>query len=358
MNGFKQYFDSALQNRFTRHLLFWIGLVTIFISLASVNTGTVKASIANYLALLPVQMAAAYLLNYYQIPNQLYKKKYLPFFFGLILSIYVFAALGRLSIIYIAEPFFREDFTQESLTEVLLDAPYLFSVYFPSVYIYALVMILIKAFQNRLKEKHKIEVLQKEKVYNELRFLKAQIQPHFLFNTLNNLYGLTLAKSDLAPEVVLKLSEILDFILYQSNQPRIAIEKELELLNAYIELESLRHGDKLKVSFTHHIDDQNTTIAPLLILPLVENAFKHGIVPPADTSEIKLDLRVEAGKLKFTTKNKKGKKTSSGPIKPSNSGIGITNLKRQLELNYPQKYDLRVLDDAQMFEVELELQLA
>ena len=255
MSGLKQSLDSILQNRLTRHLLFWIGLATIFISLASVNTGTIKANVANYLALLPVQMAAAYLLNYYQIPNQLFKKKYLQFFVGLVLSIYVFTALGRLFIIYIAEPFFREDFIQESFTEIVMDAPYLFAVYFPSVYIYALVMILIRAFQNRQKEKHTIEVLQKEKAFNELRFLKAQIQPHFLFNTLNNLYGLTLPKSDLAPEVVLKLSEILDFILYQSNEPRIEIEKELELLNAYIELESLRHGDKLGVTFHHEIDD-------------------------------------------------------------------------------------------------------
>jgi len=358
MRGLRQITDSVLQHRLATHLLFWIGLVTIFISLASINSGTIKANIANYLALLPVQIAAAYLLNYYQIPKQLYKKKYLAFCFGFILSIYVLTTLGRLSIIYIAEPFFRENFNQESLVEILSDAAFLFSVYFPSVYIYALVMLLIKAFQNRLKEKHKIEVLQKEKVYNELRFLKAQIQPHFLFNTLNNLYGLTLTKSDLAPEVVLKLSEILDFILYQSNQPKIEIKKELELLNAYIELEALRHGEKLSITFHHEIDHETTTIAPLLILPLVENAFKHGILPTLDTSEILLDLKVNQGKLRFLTRNKKGHHWSAGPIKPSNSGIGITNLKRQLQLNYPQKYNLRVLDNGQIFKVELELQLA
>ncbi len=357
MKGVKPFLDSVLRNRLATHLLFWMGLVGIFVSLASLNSGTIKANVANYLALLPVQIGAAYLLNYYQIPKQLLKKKYLDFFIGFLCSIYVFTVIGRLSIIYIAEPFFREDFTQESLREILSDSAYLFSVYFPSVYVYALIMLLIKAFQNRFREKHKIEVLQKEKAFNELRFLKAQIQPHFLFNTLNNLYGLTLAKSDLAPEVVLKLSEILDFILYQSNEPRIEIKKELELLNAFIELESLRHGKKLNVTFHHKIDDETVTLAPLLILPLVENAFKHGITPTTKKAEIVLDLKVDGGHLHFIAKNPKGFKKSPKSIPSSSSGIGIRNLKRQLELNYPKTHDLRVLDNEEHFEVQLELDL-
>lgn len=210
-------------------------------------------------------MGAAYFLNYFQVPKQLLKKRYVLFFVVLLLSIYVFTVIGRLSIIYIAEPFFREDFTQESLTEILSDSAYLFSVYFPAVYVYAFVMLLIKTFKGRFEEKHKIQMLQREKAVNELKFLKAQIQPHFLFNTLNNLYGLTLAKSDLAPKVVLKLSEILDFILYQSNEPKIEIGRELELLNAFIELESLRHGQRLRVRFHHDIEDETVTIAPLVL---------------------------------------------------------------------------------------------
>lgn len=358
MRRLRQFLDSVLQNRLATHLLFWIGLVTIFISLASLNSGTITANVANYLALLPVQIAAAYLLNYYQIPKQLLEKKYLSFFIGFLLSIYVFAVIGRLSIIYIAEPFFREDFTQESLSEILSDSAYLFSVYFPSVYIYALIMVLIRALQNRFKEKHKIEVLQKEKAENELRFLKAQIQPHFLFNTLNNLYGLTLAKSDLAPEVVLKLSEILDFILHQGNKPKIEIKKELELLNAFIELESLRYGNKVKVTFNHKIEDENVNIAPLLLLPLVENAFKHGIHASSAAVEIKLDLKISNGVLNFETKNRKGLDKAPSALKQSSSGIGISNLKRQLELNYPDRHTLLVLDEKEYFEVQLNLQLA
>ncbi len=352
----KQFSDPIFQHRWITHTLFWVGLATIFIGLAIINSGTIKANVANYLALLPAQMGAAYLLNYYQIPEQLLKKKYFSFFVGLILSIYAFSVIGRLSIIYIAEPFFRENFTQESLAEILSDSAYLFSVYFPSVYIYALIMLLIKAFQNRFREKHKIEVLQKEKAFNELRFLKAQIQPHFLFNTLNNLYALTLAKSDLAPEVVLKLSEILDFILYQSNEPKITIGKELELLNAYIELESLRYGENLKMEFQHSIADESVTIAPLLLFPLVENAFKHG-TSGLEKAEIVLDLNVSNTFLKFSIRNKTTKIKPSKHIKASGSGIGIRNLKRQLQLNYPLRHELTILDKDDTFEVILELQL-
>jgi sensor histidine kinase YesM len=357
MKALKQFLDATFQSRWATHMLFWVGLVTIFISLASLNSGTVNANMANYLALLPAQMGAAYFLNYFQVPRQLLKRKYLLFFGMLLVSIYVFTVIGRLSIIYIAEPFFREDFTQESLAEVLSDSAYLFSVYFPAVYVYAFIMLLIKAFKSRFEEKHKIEVLQKEKAFNELKFLKAQIQPHFLFNTLNNLYGLTLAKSDLAPEVVLKLSEILDFILYQSDEPKIEISKELELLNAFIELESLRHGDHLNVNFKYQIEDDEVTIAPLLLFPLVENAFKHGIVPNTKKAEIVLDLKVSDGLLRFLTKNEKRSGKQQGPLNQSGSGIGISNLKRQLQLNYPKKHNLRVIDNKNLFEVELDIEL-
>lgn len=358
MNNVKRFFDTIFQNRWVTHLLFWVGLVTIFISLASLNSGTLISNIANYFALLPAQIGAAYLLNYYQIPEQLLKKKYLLFGVSLILSIYVFTVIGRLSIIYIAEPLFRENFTQESIGEILYDSAYLFSVYFPAVYIYAFIMLLIKVIKSRFEEKHQIEVLKKEKAFNELKFLKAQIQPHFLFNTLNNLYGLTLAKSDLAPEVVLKLSEVLDFILYQSNEPKIKIGKELELLNAFIELESLRHGNNLKVIFNTKVDDETVTISPLLLFPLVENAFKHGTAANTKKTEIVLDLKASNTTLLFSVKNKKSMVKPSKHIERSSSGIGLRNLKRQLQLNYPKKHNLTILDGEEQFEVKLEIDLS
>lgn len=347
--------DYISQSSVLSHLLFWSVLFSVFVILATVNSGSFVTSVTNYLGLFPLQIVSAYLLNYYQVPRLLLRQKYWAFGISLFFSIYLFAALGRISIVYIVEPIVREDFVQESIVEILQDTAYLFSAYFPAVYIYALVMLLIKAFKRRFEEKHHIEILQKEKATNELKFLRAQIQPHFLFNTLNNLYALTLAKSDLAPEVVLKLSEILDFILYQSDKPTITVTKEIELIEAFIELETLRHGDNLHCSFTQELLDPNAQIAPLLLLPLVENAFKHGTSSRSST-EIQLHLKVDKRNIIFTIANSRNGNIPDKSISSSGSGIGITNLKRQLSLNYPDRHELRIISNDTNYNVTLTLE--
>lgn len=343
--------DRVLRNRWLTHVLFWSGLFLLFTVLASLNTGEVRPNLVTGLAMLPSQMAAAYFLNYVQIPKLLYGKKYILFAVTLIISIYVFSALGRMSVVYIAEPFIRVDFEQETIQEILSDTSYLFSVYFTSTYVYAFVMALIKAVKTRFEERHKIELLQKEKVTNELQFLKGQIQPHFLFNTLNNLYALTLSKSDLAPQVVLKLSELLDFILYQSGQSTIPISKEIELIQGFIELETLRYGDKISVKFNYETENNNTPISPLLLLPLVENAFKHGVSGSTKNSKININLKVNPHELKFEIFNTKPKSNVSKNLK--GSGIGTANMKRQLELNYPSKHTFEIEETSENYLVKL-----
>lgn len=256
-----------------------------------------------------------------------------------------------MSVVYIAEPFIRTDFAQESIQEILSDTAYLFSVYFTSTYVYAFVMMLIKTVKIRFEERQKIQILQKEKATNELKFLKGQIQPHFLFNTLNNLYALTLTKSDLAPKVVLKLSELLDFILYQSDKATIPISKEIELIQGFIELETLRYGDKIAVDFNFETEDNSVKIAPLLLLPLVENAFKHGVSGSTKDAKIKIDLQVTEDQLKFEIFNTKPAQAVSKNLK--GNGIGSVNLKRQLELNYPDGHSLAVKDTSEDYFVEL-----
>jgi len=351
----QSFIDSILQKRWLTHVLFWSGLFILFAVLASLNSGTVKPHLILQLATLPSQMAAAYLLNYYQIPQLLYKKKYVLFAASLLLSIYAFSAWGRISVVYLAEPFIRTNFEQETIKEILSDTAYLFSVYFASTYVFAFIMTLIRAVKLRYEEKHKIEILQKEKATNELKFLKGQIQPHFLFNTLNNLYALTLAKSDLAPKVVMKLSELLDFILYQSNQESIPISKEIELIQGFIDLETLRYGDKISVDFTHTIQNNNTQISPLLLLPLVENAFKHGASGSADTSKITIDLKVNTDQLYFEIYNTKPQTVASKSL--TGSGIGTSNLKRQLEFNYPKRYTLEIDETSEDYLVKLQVEL-
>jgi two-component system LytT family sensor kinase len=167
---------------------------------------------------------------------------------------------------------------------------------------------------------------------------------------------LTLAKSDLAPEVVLKLSALLDFILYQSDKPTISINSEIELIQGFIDLESLRYGDKLDLVFEHNIDNSNTQISPLVLLPIIENAFKHGSSGNPDTAKIKIRLSVINNALNFEVYNSKPKFHAQAED-PSKSGIGTVNLKRQLELNYPDKNQLKVEESLDRYLVKLYLDL-
>ena len=165
-----------------------------------------------------------------------------------------------------------------------------------------------------------------------------------------------MAKSDLAPEVVLKLSEILDFILYQSSQSEIPVEKEIELIQSFIDLETLRYGDLIEVTFDHEVDNTSAKISPLILLPFVENAFKHGASGNLEDPTIDVDLKVEKNQLLFSVFNNKPK--DEGRKKETlHGGIGIKNLKRQLALNYDQKHTLKIQETNQNYHVQLTLEL-
>ncbi len=347
------FIDKILQKRLVSHILFWVVLVGAITLLTSLNQGTFHQHLINNLALLPSQLMASYFLAYYQLPKLLYKKKYLRFIISTALAVFVFSVLARLSIIYFAEPLLRNDYEPETLYEILSDPVYLMLVYVPAVYLLPMVMILVKSIKDRFEERHQIEVLQKEKATAELNFLKAQIHPHFLFNTLNNLYVLTLDKSDAAPEVVLKLAGILDYILYQCTDPKVSIEKEIQLIQHYIDLETLRYGDKLDLVFDYRMDDPEVKIAPLLLLSLVENAFKHGASGNPIDPVIHIKLRIADNQLNFQVFNTKS------PVNNKNrslkNGVGTGNLKRQLDLIYPDKYELNVEEKDRSYLVVLKI---
>jgi two-component system LytT family sensor kinase len=199
--------------------------------------------------------------------------------------------------------------------------------------------------------------LQQEKRDAELQFLRAQIHPHFLFNTLNNLYGLALKGSPHTAESILKLSGLLDYILYECNAPFIPVSKELTLIKQYTDMEQLRFGDRLNVTFTGGPIPDGALVAPLLMLPFVENAFKHGAIDPAtDKVQVKIDLYIEKGVLHFQVENS----TPSGQKKQAKEktrGLGLRNVEKRLELLYPGRYTLRVLESNGVYLIVLSLQV-
>jgi len=214
------------------------------------------------------------------------------------------------------------------------------------------VSVSIKLLRNQLVAKEREKNLVREKLNAELQLLRNQLHPHFLFNTLNNIYALTRKKSDLAPEAVLKLSELLSFMLYESKKETIPISTELAFLEDYISLERIRYDERLNISFEKEIEDPDQPIAALLLLPLVENAFKHGAGENRYDSFIKIRLRQEQSDFSFTIENSfETPKTAS-----DQNRIGLNNIRRQLELLYSE-YNLDVNCRDNIFGVTLYLNL-
>jgi two-component system, LytTR family, sensor kinase len=215
------------------------------------------------------------------------------------------------------------------------------------------VAVALKQYSVSQQLRQREQVLINEKREAELNFLKSQINPHFLFNTLNNIYSLARKKSDKTPEVVLKLSKLLRFVLYETENKKIAVSREIQFITDYIELEKIRYDDKLKINFDCDVDDFNSQITPLLLIPLVENAFKHGASEAISTTFINITFEVKKDFLIFTIEN--SVENNSINYKASD-GIGLQNLKRQLEIIYPS-FDLEIIEENFKFRVNLKLDL-
>lgn len=191
-----------------------------------------------------------------------------------------------------------------------------------------------------------------EKQDAELNYLKSQTNPHFLFNTLNNIYSLSRDKSDLAPESIMRLSKILRYMLYETGGSSVSVEQELQIINNYIELERLRYDDSLEITFVHSIDDKGQAISPLLLMPLIENAFKHGASETVVQPFVIIQLSVEKQQLHLKVENSAD--DNEGELKEN---IGLTNLRRQLNLLYKES-SLEAQHVATSFVASLKINLA
>jgi sensor histidine kinase YesM len=213
---------------------------------------------------------------------------------------------------------------------------------------------IVRHVYNYIKLKNDTKQLRIEKQEAELNFLKSQTNPHFLFNTLNNIYSLSRDKSDMAPESILRLSKILRFMLYETGGEYIAIEQELKIISDYIALEKLRYDDSLRISFNYDVEDMKQALPPLLLIPLVENAFKHGASETPGHPFVDVHLSVNKRQLAFTVKNSSEQVVTDEKVKEN---IGLANLRRQLELLYTD-YNLSVKQGPAVFTALLTINLA
>ena len=300
------------------------------------------------LILLPV-IAVTYFIMYYSFPKHLGKKAYGRLLVECLLALIFALVVYRGILIYIIYPYiYHEAYEHRSF---IASFPRHVWTFLDIISIVA-IAVSIKLARLRLSGLEKEKQLIEEKLASELNFLRAQTNPHFLFNTLNNIYALARKKSDKTAEVVMGLSKILRFILYECVSARISLSREVKIIHDYIALEQLRYDERLSVEVNIDIDDESIQIAPLLLLPLVENAFKHGISEARFDAMVLIHLRLLNGQLFFNIRNTK--EPDSAEI---TKGIGLTNISRQLELIYPNKHSLEILTQNDIFEVKLNIDL-
>lgn len=191
---------------------------------------------------------------------------------------------------------------------------------------------------------------------SELRFLRAQVNPHFLFNTLNNLYYLALNQSPQTPEIIAKLSGMMRYMLHESNHPTVPLNKEIEYMENYIELEKLRLNDDVPIAFGVDLGaDAGARIVPLILITFLENAFKHGISNGGGNSWITVSVQVEGRQMRYEVRN--GKVGQTEKTVTEKSGIGLVNVRRRLELSYPNEHELTITEDDTEYAVRLLLKL-
>jgi two-component system LytT family sensor kinase len=283
-------------------------------------------------------MGLFYLNALVLIPKLFNKHKYIYFVFSLVLSFCIIMLFhGALF-----KPFVQGhdfNFFRSSAHNII---PFLFTVTVSTTY---------KIIYDKIKADTVAAEIQKENLKTELSFLRSQISPHFLFNVLNNIVAMVRLKSDELEPTVIKLSSLLQYMLYETDEEKVLLGNEEESLQNYIDLQRIRFSSKLTLNTSFDVKEEWHTIEPMLLIPFVENAFKHGN-GLLNNPEIDIDLQSSNNQLDFFIKNKY---VSSDTAKDKTSGIGLTNVKRRLQLLYPEKHTLLIEDNNGWYQVHLKL---
>lgn len=303
------------------------------------------------LFLMPVTISTTYVSIYKLIPEYLISKRYLKF---VLYSVYTFIiSIFGISLSIFFGIAYLSDFEFGELNTISRSGIFIMTCVF-------LVVIIVSAFKllklnlnqsayNAQLETKILEAQLKLKE-QELKYLKMQIHPHFLFNTLNTIYGFTLKKSEATPEMILKLSNLLDYLLYQVDKPLVPLTEEINHIQDYIDLEQMRFSDTLTVNFKSDNCTDTISIAPMLFLPFVENSFKHGKIIDRKL-KIDISFKCNNGTIDFKITNSHEKRQSEL------HGIGLENIKKRLELLYKNQYSLDISETESVYSVQLKISL-
>ena len=345
-----------LRKPFFYHFTFWL----LYFLLNTLRWGSYfddyVYSLKSNLIEFPIHIALVYFNLYFLLPRFLRNKLWL--YLLTLVSAVLALSLLRILLTYelVTTDIWRESTVKQ---ESLFNVNYTLAVCIGEIYVVGLTTA-IKLGVDWLKAQKLNRELERRNHETELSYLRSQVQPHFFFNTLNNLYSLTLEKSDKAPDTVLKLSELMSHVIYKGNKQRIELLEEVKHIQNYIDLEALRYGNKLDVQFEVEGSLEDTFVPPLLLIPFVENSFKHGIQLRNGQIPFRLKLIVTEGFLYFTIWNLRSPSPHAADPKGifhKGSGIGIQNTRRRLELIYDQDFELDIEQEQDTFTVSLKVKL-
>ncbi|GAA4334277.1 sensor histidine kinase [Mucilaginibacter gynuensis] len=327
------------------HVLVWVGIISFFFYFASTNSKlTLEHLLVIFVVFGGINIGVFYINYLWLIPAYLDKNRYLRYILMMITTA-IIIGIGKYGVGLIFKSYVLvHDGKALSFWE------YFSSTLFTSL-LFVFLSIVLKFSVDWFTNERVQRDLETQRLSAELSFLKSQVNPHFLFNSLNSIYSLAYQKSETTPEAILKLSEIMRYMLYESNDNKVDLEKEIHYLQNYIDLQKIRFGHKAFIDFKVNGSIDNQRIAPLLLISFIENAFKHGVANDPN-SPIKMLINVDNGHLSFYIENKKHNNN-----RDASGGIGLNNVKRRLNLLYPKKYNLTIRDEADTYICELSLVL-
>ena len=324
------------------HVFFWLSIISVFLLLAQGEMRLGPEGIFVTFFLYPAINIGLFYLNYLvYIPRFLDKKKYTAYAIIIVITLILFG-LGKYGIGLLFKPY-----VLVRMHETIGFWQYFISTIFASLTFVFLSTVLKFTTDWFLNERIQRD-LENQRLSAELSFLKSQINPHFLFNSLNSIYSLAYQRSETTPDAILKLSEIMRYMLYECNDNEVSLKKELQYLQNYIELQKIRFGKKAYIDFKINGKVDGQQIVPLLLIAFIENAFKHGDANAKDWLTLK--FLTTSTHITFSCTNKKTQKN-----KDREGGIGIENIRRRLELLYPSQHQLHVNEDQALFTVKLTL---
>ncbi|WP_439181694.1 sensor histidine kinase [Carboxylicivirga taeanensis] len=345
-----QLIAQLINKRWFQHTSYWVAFVLFFAFAWGTHDNNYVKTLSVELINLPIKMALVYTVIYYLFPRFLFKGHIGAFILLFLSTILLASILQRINDNLIIVDTFFPEWTKEptlNIVQLVRGAINISSV--------LAIPMTVKIMEHLSAVKQREQNLAKDKLEAELVFLKNQVQPHFLFNTLNSLYSLILKKSDESLEVVLKLSALLRYMLYETNGPRVALQKEIDSLKNYIELEKIRYGKRVDISLNSWGNTQGHSIAPMLIIPFLENSFKHSTRGFNGQAWITIEIGVKNEELILKIENSVPEVSTQSPAA---SGIGLNNVQRRLRLLYPESHTLKIDSTEDSYLIVLKLKLS